>query len=80
MLFFMAPFGNVSDEDRRRSIRLLGEQVLPELRAEAERLELTDMFERKPGSNTLEPGKQRKPVVNRDAIANYMATLQALAA
>jgi alkanesulfonate monooxygenase SsuD/methylene tetrahydromethanopterin reductase-like flavin-dependent oxidoreductase (luciferase family) len=71
MLFFMAPFGNVSDQDRRRSIRLLGEKVLPELRAEAQRLELTDMFQRQPGSNKLEPGKTRKPVVNRNAINEY---------
>jgi alkanesulfonate monooxygenase SsuD/methylene tetrahydromethanopterin reductase-like flavin-dependent oxidoreductase (luciferase family) len=78
MLFFMAPFGNVSDEDRRRSIRLLGEQVLPEVRAEAERLELTDMFQRQPGSVKLEPGQARKPVVDRDAIAEY--TAKALAA
>ena len=78
MLFFMAPFGNVSDEDRRRSIRLLGEQVLPELRAEADRLELTDMFQRQPGSVELEPGQNRRPVVDRDAIAEY--TAKALAA
>ena len=71
MLFMMAPFGNVSDEDRRRSIRLLGEKVLPELRVEADRLQLTDMFQRQPGSNRLEPGQQRAPVVDREAIEEY---------
>ena len=78
MLFFMAPFGNISDEDRRRSIRLIGEKVLPELRDEAERLELTDMFQRLPGSVPLEPGQERRPVVDREAIAEYNA--RALAA
>lgn len=75
MLFFMGPFGNVSDEDRRRSIRLIGERVLPELRAEAERLELTDMFQRAPGSVQIPPGQMRAPVVDRDAIAEYNATI-----
>ena len=77
MLFMMAPFGNASDEDRRRSIRLIGEKVLPELRAEAERLELTDMFQRQPGSVPITPGKPRAPVVDRQAIAEYDKTLAA---
>jgi hypothetical protein len=29
------------------------------------------MFQRQPGSNKLEPGKTRKPVVNRNAINEY---------
>jgi alkanesulfonate monooxygenase SsuD/methylene tetrahydromethanopterin reductase-like flavin-dependent oxidoreductase (luciferase family) len=74
MLFMMGPFGNVSDEDRRRSIRLIGEKVLPELRPEAERLGLTDMFQRAPGSVPLAPGQQRAPIVDRAAIAEYDAT------
>jgi alkanesulfonate monooxygenase SsuD/methylene tetrahydromethanopterin reductase-like flavin-dependent oxidoreductase (luciferase family) len=75
MLFMMAPFGNVSNEDRRRSIQLLGDHVLPELRAEADRLELTDMFQRAPGSVTLAPGQTRAPVVDRDAIDAFNATI-----
>lgn len=75
MLFFMAPFGDVSHEDRSRSIRLLGEHVLPELRTEAERLELTDMFERQPGSVPLAPGQARAAVVDHDAIAEYNGAL-----
>jgi len=74
MLFMMGPFGNVSNEDRRRSIRLLGQQVLPELRAEAQRLALTDMFQRAPGSVALAPGQPRAPVVDRQAIDQYNAT------
>ena len=75
MLFFMGPFGNAGEDDRRRSIRLIGEQVLPELRAESERLELTDMFQRTPGSAPLTPGKPRAPVVDHKAIDEYMVTL-----
>lgn len=74
MLFFMGPFGNVSDEDRRRSIRLIGERVLPELRTEAQRLDLKDMFQRAPGSVPLVPGQERAPVVDRAAIEAYNAT------
>lgn len=75
MLFFMGPFGDISDEDRRRSIRLIGEQVLPELRKLADEIELTDMFQRQPGSVPLTPGQPRKPVVDRDTIAQFNATI-----
>jgi len=75
MLFMMAPFGNVSDEDRRRSIRLIGEKVLPAARVEAERLGLTDMIQRTPGSVRIPAGQKRAPVVDRDAIAAYHATI-----
>ena len=77
MLFFMAPFGNASDEDRRRSIRLLGERVLPELRAEAARLDITDMFQRAPGTVALAPGQKRAPVVDHRAIAEFDASAEA---
>jgi len=73
MLFFMAPQGDISHEDRSRSIRLLGTQVLPELRIEAERLKLTDMFERQPGSVALTPGQPRAAVVDLDAIEEHTA-------
>ena len=33
MLFFMGPQGDMAHEDRERNIRLIGEEVLPELRA-----------------------------------------------
>jgi alkanesulfonate monooxygenase SsuD/methylene tetrahydromethanopterin reductase-like flavin-dependent oxidoreductase (luciferase family) len=75
MLFMMGPFGNVAHEDRRRSVQLLGDHVLPELRAEADRLELTDMFQRAPGSVPLAPGQTRAPVVDRDAIDAFNATI-----
>jgi alkanesulfonate monooxygenase SsuD/methylene tetrahydromethanopterin reductase-like flavin-dependent oxidoreductase (luciferase family) len=74
MLFMMSPLGNVSHEDRQRNIRLIGQHVLPELRAEAQRLELSDMFERQPGSVSLAPGQPRAAVVDLDAIEEYMTT------
>jgi alkanesulfonate monooxygenase SsuD/methylene tetrahydromethanopterin reductase-like flavin-dependent oxidoreductase (luciferase family) len=67
-LFLMAVQGNVAHEDRRRSIELLGRRVLPELREESDRLGLTSMFERAPGSVTLEPGQPRQPVVDVSAL------------
>jgi len=75
MLFMMAPFGNVSDQDRRNSIRLIGEQVLPEARREAALLGLTDMLQREPGSVRIPAGQKRAPVVDREAIAAYNATI-----
>jgi hypothetical protein len=66
--------GNISHEDRRRNIQLLGQHVLPELRTEADRLDLTDMFQRQPGSVPLTPGQPRAAVSDLDAIEDYMAT------
>jgi alkanesulfonate monooxygenase SsuD/methylene tetrahydromethanopterin reductase-like flavin-dependent oxidoreductase (luciferase family) len=67
-LFLMAVQGNVAHEDRRSSIELLGRRVLPELREESDRLGLTSMFERAPGSVRLEPGQPRQPVVDVSAL------------
>ena len=73
MLFLVGPMGSVSHEDRSRNIRLIGEHVLPELRAEAQRLDLTDMFQRQPGSVPLAPGQPRAALVDLDAIAEHTA-------
>ena len=74
MLFFMSPMGNTSHDDRRRSIQLIGRHVLPELRAEAHHLDLTDMFQRQPGSVPLTPGQPRNPVIDPDAINQHTTT------
>ena len=74
MLFFMSPMGNASHDDRRRSIQLIGKHVLPELRAQARHLELTDMFQRQPGSVPLTPGQPRNPVIDPDAINQHTTT------
>jgi alkanesulfonate monooxygenase SsuD/methylene tetrahydromethanopterin reductase-like flavin-dependent oxidoreductase (luciferase family) len=68
MLIMMGPQGDISHEDRSKSIELIGNHVLPELRLEAQRLNLTDMFETKPGSNPLTPGQPRAAVVDQNAI------------
>jgi alkanesulfonate monooxygenase SsuD/methylene tetrahydromethanopterin reductase-like flavin-dependent oxidoreductase (luciferase family) len=74
MLFMMAPQGNLGHDDRRRSIRLMGEHVLPELRRASTELGLTDMFETRPGSVPLAPGQARSDVVDMKAIDDYMGT------
>jgi len=74
MLFMMSPLGNISHEDRRRSIELMGRHVLPELREESERLGLADMFQRRPGSVSLAPGQPRAAVVDLQAIEEYEAS------
>ena len=73
VLFVSGPFGVVPHEDRLRSLTLLGEEVLPELRAYAAELDLPSMFDRAPGSVTIPPGERRKPVVDRDALADVEA-------
>jgi len=62
--------GPVGDDDRRTSMRLFAQQVVPELRAHARSIDLLDPFERKPGSVKLEPGTGRMPVVDRAALAS----------
>src|ERR1700751_2369708 len=42
--------GPVGDDDRRTSMRLFAQEVIPELKAHAQAIDLLDPFERKPGS------------------------------
>jgi alkanesulfonate monooxygenase SsuD/methylene tetrahydromethanopterin reductase-like flavin-dependent oxidoreductase (luciferase family) len=53
--------GPYKHEDRRRCVELLGKEVLPALREIGKELELTDPFEKKPGTRLLAPGGY-KPV------------------
>jgi len=71
MLFFMGPQGDLAHEDRERNIRLIGEEVLPQLRTHADSLGLSDMFTTPPGTTPLTPGQARQPIVNTDAITNF---------
>ena len=57
--------GQVGNEDRLTSIRLIGQEVVPAVKAYADSLGLTGPFDRYPGSNTLQPGAKRLPVVDR---------------
>ena len=57
--------GQVSNEDRMTNIRLLGQEVSPAVKEYAKELGLADPFERRPGSNKLQPGTRRASVVDR---------------
>ena len=57
--------GKVSNEDRMTSMRLIAEEVMPELREYAKELGLKDPFERTPGSVPYRNGVARDPVIDR---------------
>ena len=61
--------GPVGDDDRRTSMRLFAQEVIPELKAHAQAIDLLDPFERKPGSVKLTSGTGRAPVVDRGPLA-----------
>jgi alkanesulfonate monooxygenase SsuD/methylene tetrahydromethanopterin reductase-like flavin-dependent oxidoreductase (luciferase family) len=60
--------GPVADDDRRTSMRLFAQEVIPALKAHAKEIELFDPFERKPGGVKLAPGTRRAPVVDRERL------------
>jgi alkanesulfonate monooxygenase SsuD/methylene tetrahydromethanopterin reductase-like flavin-dependent oxidoreductase (luciferase family) len=68
ILILSAPQGNTSTEDRRRSMQLIAECVLPEIREHAKKIGLVDAFERQPGSVPLRAGEARVSVVDRGAL------------
>jgi len=57
--------GQHSDEERRTSMRLFAEEVIPALKEHARAIDLLDPFERTPGSIPLRAGTKRAPVVDR---------------
>jgi alkanesulfonate monooxygenase SsuD/methylene tetrahydromethanopterin reductase-like flavin-dependent oxidoreductase (luciferase family) len=61
--------GPVGDDDRRTSMRLFAEEVIPALKAHAKAIDLRDPFERTPGSVKLAAGAKRTPVVDRAPLA-----------
>jgi hypothetical protein len=61
--------GPVGDDDRRTSMRLFAQEVIPELKAYAKEIDLPDPFERAPGSVKLALGTRRVPVVDRGPLA-----------
>jgi alkanesulfonate monooxygenase SsuD/methylene tetrahydromethanopterin reductase-like flavin-dependent oxidoreductase (luciferase family) len=79
VIFFSAAYGVVSHEARETNLRLLGEQVLPELRRYGDELGIVSMFERQPGSVALLPGEARKPIVDT-SVLEEMAELEARSA
>jgi hypothetical protein len=60
--------GPAADDDRRTSMRLFAQEVIPALKAHAKEIGLFDPFERKPGSVKLAPGTRRAPVVDRERL------------
>jgi hypothetical protein len=62
--------GPSSEEDRRRSVELLGTEVLPALREHATVLGIKDPYERRPGSVKLHLGQAREPVTDADRLAS----------
>jgi hypothetical protein len=62
--------GTVSNEDRKTSMRLFAQEVMPALREYAEELDLPDPFQRFPGSVKLQTGVARLPVVDRAPLAS----------
>ena len=57
--------GRHSDEERRTSMRLFAEEVIPALKEHARAIDLLDPFQRTPGSIKLSAGTKRVPVVDR---------------
>ena len=70
-IVFSAPQGNVSNDVRQKSMRMLAEHVLPAIRAYGASIGLVDAFERAPGSVPLAAGAQRHEVVNRDRLVAH---------
>lgn len=60
--------GNVSDEDRMRSVQLMGEELIPAIKEHARKIGLVDSFERLPGTVKLRAGERRTTVVDLAAL------------
>ena len=57
--------GPVGDDDRKTSMRLIADELVPQLRAYAKEIDLVDPFERTPGSVASRNGVACAPVVDR---------------
>ena len=57
--------GTVSNEDRLTSMRLIANEVMPELREYAKEIDLPDSYQRTPGSVALQSGVSPAPVSDR---------------
>jgi alkanesulfonate monooxygenase SsuD/methylene tetrahydromethanopterin reductase-like flavin-dependent oxidoreductase (luciferase family) len=61
--------GPVSNEDRRTSMRLFAQEVMPALKEYAKEIDLPDPFQRAPGSVKLAAGTSRIAVADRAPLA-----------
>lgn len=68
----------MTHEDTMRSLRLLGEEVLPAVREMGKELGLVDPYERKPGSRPLAPSGVWEPVAGVTAPAEVTSALRGL--
>ena len=68
IFIFFSVQGQVSNEDRQTSIRLMAQEVMPAIRDYAKEIDLVDPFERAPGSAPLQAETQRAPVVDREPL------------
>jgi hypothetical protein len=66
---FFSVQGQVSNEDRLTSIRLMAEEVMSAIKEYAKEIELVDPFEHEPGSVKLQAETQRASVVDREPLA-----------
>jgi alkanesulfonate monooxygenase SsuD/methylene tetrahydromethanopterin reductase-like flavin-dependent oxidoreductase (luciferase family) len=68
IFIFFAPQGPVSNEDRMRSLELIGTYVVPEIRAFADEIGLVDPFQKAPGASALAAGARRDPVHDGESL------------
>ena len=68
VVIFLHIQGPVSNEDRMRSMELLTEHVVPDMREHASSIGLVDQFQREPGSVKIPHGAARDEVVDRSGL------------
>ena len=69
ILAFWYHHGPMSVEDRRTTLRLLGQEVMPAVREIAKELDLPGPFEQLPGVRPLPASGKRNAVVNYESVA-----------
>lgn len=67
--------GDAKNSDRMRSVQLLGEQVMPQLREHAKTIGLKDPFEKQPGATPLASGTTPDPVIDRGPLKSMGLSL-----
>jgi hypothetical protein len=68
IFIFFGPQGQVSNEDRMRSLELIGNYVVPEIRAFADKIGLVDPFQKTPGATALAAGTKREAVHDGESL------------
>jgi hypothetical protein len=67
--------GTVSNDERKNSMRLFAQEVMPAVREYAKELDLPDPFQRFPGSVKLQTGVARLPVVDRTPLSSLKVSV-----